>query len=235
MKKTFKKLLGFTLAFAMILGCFALPSKEAQAAKPYTTKKISHNQTITGKKCTIKVECYYEYVQFKGTKKAVKKINKALKPKNYEDYKSSAIASAKDAADEWDYDDTYMDYTAQTVSYYNTKKNITSIYELSVWYAGGVQNTFESGRTFNLKTGKEIKKITDVTKEKSLAKLKKNLKKAIEKKDEGYDTSEIDKMKATDFHFYITKKGKVCICFGPYELGFGGWSKKFYFEGDNLI
>ena len=40
-----------------------------------------------------------------------------------------------------------------------------------------------------------------------------------------YDTAEILKMKASQFNYYINKNGKVTVCFGPYELGYGGWSK----------
>jgi hypothetical protein len=209
-----------------------IPTNRAQAAKAYTTHTISHDTTIKGEKATIELKCFYTYVALKGDTKIIRKINKALKPKNYKNYQSAALEYAKSDADDRDNDDTYSDYTVQTVSYLSD--SIVSVDETSVWYAGGVQNVAIGGRTFSLKTGNEIKKLTTVTKQKSLSKIKKTLKRLIKKQDENYDTSELDKMKAKDFHFYITKKGKVCVCFGPYELGFGGWTKKFYLASDNL-
>jgi len=67
-----------------------------------------------------------------------------------------------------------------------------------------------------------------------LKKLKKLIIRKVKKLDENYETTEIEDKKATDFNFYITKKGKVCVCFGPYELGFGGYTKRVYVAGDNL-
>ena len=94
-----------------------------------------------------------------------------------------------------------------------------------------MSNIFEYGRTFDLNTGKEIKKLTKVTKESNLKKIKKTLKKKIKKEDKGYDVSELNKMKDSDFSFYIKKNGKVVVCFGPYALGYGGWTKTFELAG----
>lgn len=43
--------------------------------------------------------------------------------------------------------------------------------------------------------------------------------------DKDYDTSDVDKTKIKDLNFYINAEGKVVVCFGPYSLGYGGWSK----------
>ena len=83
-----------------------------------------------------------------------------------------------------------------------------------------------------MKTGKRVKNVTKLTKTKNLAKFKKELLAKIKDDEDGYDPSEISAMKATDFKFFISNEGKVVICFGPYELGFGGWTKFYEFEGN---
>lgn len=235
MKHQVKHITGILLALALILSCLVIPADKAKAAKNYTLKTIDHSTTVKGKKCTIDIKCYYTYVQFKGDSDVIKKINKGIRnvlPKNYKNYKTDLLTYAKSDADEREDDDTYNDYNTQSVSFCN--KKYASVHEYSFWYGGGVSNVNETGYVFDMKTGKRITKVTTLTKIKSLKSFKKALKKKIKKQDENYDISEIDKMKSTEFQFYITKKGKVCVCFGPYDLGFGGWTKKFYFAGDNL-
>lgn len=120
-----------------------------------------------------------------GTSKAIQSINRQLE--TYSDefmaQESGAFDYAADDCDNRTYDDTYLDYVTQRISY--RSRDIISI--------------------------------------------KRTLKKAIEKQQ--YSSSDLQDMKATDFSYYINPKGKVIVCFGPYELGYGGWTKKFSLAG----
>lgn len=201
----------------------------AQAGEAYTYKTDKNNQMFIGNGCTISVKNYYKRVVLTGSSKAVKSINNQLKKFSDEFMAnpSGAIDSAQNDCDYLSSDDTYNDYVTQKVTYISD--DIVSIYTKSVWYAGGVSNTNEYGYTFNLKTGKLITKLTSVTKTTSLSSIKSTLKKSIEAKQ--FDASDLTNMKSTDFHYYINSKGKVVVCFGPYELGYGGWTKKFTLAG----
>ena len=204
----------------------------------YDLKTIDKSKTYYGSKCNVRVENYATYVALKGDATAVKKINKKLKKQSKAFLKDKTIhGHAKDIIDSEyataDNSDTYYNYRIEDVGFSNDK--VISVADYGYWYAGGVSNIFESGAVYDLNTGKQIKDITLVTKQKDLDKLKKTLKKKIEKEGQGYDTSEIDGMKATDFNFYINKNGSVTICFGPYELGFGGWSKTYTVAGNDAF
>ena len=142
---------------------------------------------------------------------------------------SGAFEYAEDDCNYRTENDTYNDYVTQKVSYLSS--DIVSIVTTNNWYAGGVSNVDTYGYTFDLKTGKEIKKLTSVTKTTSLSKIKSTLTKKIEADPNNFDPSDLKDMKATDFHFYINSKGKVVVCFGPYELGWGGWTKKYTLSG----
>lgn len=200
-----------------------------QAAEKYTYKTEKDNKQVKGESCTITVKHYYKRVVLSGSSAAIKSINKQLK--KYSDTFMSKVSGAFEyAEDDCNYrteNDTYNDYVTQKVSYLS--KDIVSIVTTYNWYAGGVSNVDTYGYTFDLKTGKEIKKLTSVTKTTSLSKIKSTLTKKI--KEQQYDPSELDNMKATDFCFYINSKGKVIVCFGPYELGYGGWTKKYTLSG----
>ena len=200
-----------------------------QAAGAYTYKTDKNNQTFKGKGCKITVKNYYKRAVLSGSSKAVKSINKQLK--KYSDEfmanESGAIDFAREDCNYRTSDDTYDDYVTQKVSYLSD--DIISIVTTKNWYAGGVGNTVIFGHTFDLKTGKEIKKLTSVTKTSSLKKIKSTITKKIEAQQ--YSASDLRDMNATDFHYYINSKGKVIVCFLPYELGYGGWSKKFVLDG----
>ena len=197
----------------------------AHAAEAYTYKTAKNNQTFEGESCTITLKKYYKRVVLSGSSSAVKAINKQLE--KYSDEfmaePSGAVEYAKEDCKYRTYDETYNDYVTQKVSYLSD--DIVSIVTTSNWYAGGVSNVNTYGYTFDLKTGKEITKLTSVTKTTSLSKIKSTLTKKIEAQQ--YDASDLKDMKATEFHFYINSKGKVIVCFGPYELGYGGWTKKY--------
>ena len=200
-----------------------------QAATKYTYQTEKNNRKFTGDGGTITVKNYYKRVVLSGSSAAVKSINKQLK--KYSDEfmanESGTIDYAKEDCMYRTGNDTYNDYVTQKVSYLS--KDIISIVTTSNWYAGGVSNVSTYGYTFDLKTGKEIKKLTAVTKTTSLSKIKSTLTKKIDAQQ--FDSSDLKNMKATDFHFYINSNGRVVVCFGPYELGWGGWTKKYTLSG----
>ena len=217
-------------------------NKENQKPKKIKGIKIRYKQTdksevVKGSKATIDVNYVYERVVLKGKQTGLKKINKQLK--NYSNNffvvpngQQSIIDQAKEISNERTENDTYEYSAGQTVSYVG--KKYVSICEFSYWYAGGVHNTIVKGHTFNLKTGKEVKKITKFTKVKNLDRLKKAIKKIVKKsifEGEPYYPEAIDKKKATDFDFYIDKDGSVKVCFEPYEVASGGWYREYKLKG----
>ena len=231
--KLWKKISVAVLAGVLAIGPMASVAPKDQivvhAAEAYTYKTTKNNQTFKGEGCTITLKKYYKRVVLSGSSSAVKSINKQIK--KYSDEfmaePSGAVEYAEDDCKYRTYDETYNDYVTQKVSYLSN--DIISIVTTYNWYAGGVSNVNTYGYTFDLKTGKEITKLTSVTKSASLSKIKSTLTKRIEAKQ--YSASDLKDMKATDFHFYINSKGKVIVCFGPYELGYGGWTKKYTLAG----
>lgn len=231
--KLWKKISVAVLASVLAIGPMASVAPKdqivAHAAEAYTYKTAKNNQTFKGEGCTITVKHYYKRVVLSGSSNAIKSINKQLK--KYSDEfiakPSGAVEYAEEDCKYRTYDETYNDYVTQKVSYLSN--DIISIVTTYNWYAGGVSNVNTYGYTFDLKTGKEITKLTSVTKTASLSKIKSTLTKRIEAQQ--YSASDLKDMKATDFHFYINSKGKVIVCFGPYELGYGGWTKKYTLAG----
>lgn len=237
-KKMQKRLVAMLLACACTLTMGCLQGKETVEAKvKYETKKIDHSQTFDGTYCSITVENYYEYVQLKGSSNAIKKINKTLKNiavKTMENESGAVENAAEECNDEYrTTDTTYEDYTSQSIAYQS--KKVISFCSMYYWYAGGVANSGFYGYVFDLKTGKQIKDITKVTKQKSLSKIKKTLVKKILASDEYLLQSEVESIinskKASEFDFYLNKNGNVVVCFGPYELGYGGWGREFVLTG----
>ena len=207
------------------------PAAAVQAAKAYSYKMIDQSEKYTGKR-TITVKKYAKYVELEGDTAAIKRINKAEETsaaksmKNLSDIKVVAKEASKADFSE---NETFYDCVDAKVTWHS--KNIISVHTTWNWYAGGVSNVFESGHNYDLTTGKRLK-LTDVTKEKSPEKIRAALKKKIIDDDQGYSTSELDEADISKLEFYINKKGGVVVCFGPYELGFGGWSKMYTLTGD---
>lgn len=242
-----RKILAMMIAVSMTIGF--IPAAAVRADDPvsssgtenkwskyYDIETIDESKTYEGKGCTISTEHYAKYVVLKGDTDAVKKINKALKKAAKAAMENNSInENAQYAAENADYEgeETFSDYTTSDISFMN--KKVVSVAFLSYWYSGGVSNINEYGMTFDRTTGKQIKSIAKVTKETSIKKIKKTLKKKINKSDYAFNDKDVEKefddMKASDFNYYIMKNGKVCVCFGPYELGWGGWTKTFVLAG----
>ena len=226
-----------TLSLMLVL-CMALTMLfpvNAFASIGHTTKTIDKSKTVSGDKASIKVLHYFTYVVLEEDDAAVKKINKKLKSQSK--YLADDSAATDYAVNDVKYieeDAEYEDYTEQSIGYIS--ENYVSVVQASGWYAGGVSNYSISGLTFDLSTGKQIKKLTDVTKEKSLKKIKKGLKDQALEEDPYLSKADanaaINGKKAKDFSFFINQDGDVVVCFGPYEMGYGGWTRMYTIEGD---
>ena len=214
----------------------ASTTNTAKTTIKYKVKTIDKSKEFAGSKSTVKAEYSYKRIVLKGKSKAIKKINKTLKKYcntfftlNTNSEVPAIYEYAKNSSNFSTYNETFYDSVIQDVSFIN--KKYICISSTAHWYAGGVNNTSIVGYTFNLKTGKQIKKLTTFTKTKSLKKIKQQLVQKINEMDAGYTTTEIDSKGVKDFNFVIDKDGNVTVCFGPYELGYGGWPKLITLEG----
>lgn len=212
----------------VLMAAFVSTNPEQTSAKVVnsTQKQVDKSKTITNGNSKVEVVNFYNRVVLKGKTDAIKKINKTL-------LKGSNAFFANDTGlyeiaeivvnESDDVDETFYDYVAQEHVWNNDR--YFSIVQEKYWYAGGVSNTDLSGYVFDLKTGKQIKDITKFTKSKKLSTVKKQIISALEEDYMDYDLTEIKDMKATDFAFFIDVDGNLRVCFGPYKLGFGGWTK----------
>ncbi len=224
-----------SLMLALVMALTLLSPMNAYASIGSTTETIDKSKTVTGEKYSITVKHYFTYVVLQEEDSAVKKINKKLKNQSkYLTDESIAIENAENDVEYIEADAEYEDYTEQEVAYISDK--YVSVASTSGWYSGGVSNYSVSGMTFDLDTGKEIKKITYFTKEKSLKKIKKTIKKMAMKEDEYLSKSDVNAAvngkKAKDFFFFLNADGDVVVCFGPYEMGYGGWTRMYTLPGD---
>ena len=149
------------------------------------------------------MESYYKKVVLKGNSKAVKKINKAIQ-KDCETFlkgSDSLVSYAKMDKKTKKYADTYVNTAVSKVSYNN--KGIISI----------VVST---------------EKITlDKVCADKTSKVASTLKKKILKEAANLDVRNVTKNKVKDMSFYLKPGKKAVVCFGPYELGWGGWVRTY--------
>lgn len=208
----------FTLSVAYI------PSAGAVTKAKYKYEVVSKTKTYsTG----MTAKNYYKKVVLSGNSKAIKKINKAIS----KDCKKFLSSGSSKSIHEYarlapsDFTDTYS-YKATSKVTYN-KKGIISIRVNTFWFAGGVVNTDYYGLNYSLKTGKKI----SLSKVRTMSgrKFRKALKNKIIKSDQNLNISDINaRIKNPDFYL---KSGKIVVCFGPYELGYGGWARRFNMPG----
>ncbi len=239
MKKTFK--IAVLAALALIISFSGMNISKAQAAQTGTADPQKYNShtytytvedfstTITGKKRTVDVKCYYMVPSVSGYGKAGKKINKQLKSLFYVDADHLFEIAESVADEESDLFGERPEFCDKTGSWieYNDEKYLSVSISKESWY-GGVSNTFLTGYTFDLKTGKAVS-ITKAT-GLSLKKIKKEISEAMKAKEDEYDDTSyeyLDGMKAADFRYYLTKDDTCVVTFDPYELSFGGWYRSF--------
>ena len=204
----------------------SLVTQAASSAK-YTTNKVNKSKSYGNGR--IKATVYYQKVKLKGNSRAVKQINKAIQ-KDFNDFlKSKNVKSLYSYAKQRSQSsgsDEYYNYANQKVTY--NRNGVISIKVSTNWYAGGIHNTYVYGLNYSLKTGRRLM-LNDVCKGSS-NKIKDSIIKAI-KKEAGANTSDyqwntINSYSTNKFRFYLTK-GKAKVCFEPYEIAFGGWSREY--------
>jgi hypothetical protein len=225
-KKQAKKFLCGMLSMVMVLALVQLTPVSAASTKVETTsKKVVLLNKKYGK---IKAKCYYEKIYLKGDTDAINKINETLKQtyadmeKSKQSGKASLIEYAKGDAN-GDYAATYVDTTTAKVSY--NAKGIICIQFSEEWFAGGVSNPNTWGITFNIKTGEQLSldQVCNSTPKKIAATLRKKI-----KKDDSYASVEnVTAAKVPEMNYYLTSGNKAVVCFGPYELGYGGWVRTY--------
>lgn len=190
-----------------------------------TTKKVVIHDKTYGK---IRVESYYEKILLKGNTKAIKNINQTLR-KIYNQWDKSMklnVAGIVDYAkmDAYrDYPDTYFDRVYADVSY--NGNSAICIKFSSETCLGGVNNTDVWGMTFSLKTGKQLR-LDQVCVSKP-SKAAAALKKKILNEDKWADVSKVTVKNMKNMSFYLEPGQKAVVCFGPYELGSGGWARTY--------
>ena len=240
MKSVLKK--GAAIVLAMVIAFAGMSSVGAQAKEEGTKDAQKYNydtykyvvqdfsRRVTGQKSTVDVECYSMRLELSGYGKAGKKINKFLK---------TVVACDPDPVfdyAEFDADnsvlekiETYHDRVGSWVEY-NDGKYLSVTVSRDTWYGGAVENTFLTGYTFDLKTGKAvpITKATGWT----LKQIKKRISDNM-KADGGYfeeNFAYLESLKASDFRYYLKDGNRCYVTFGPYEIGAGGWFRQFDFE-----
>ena len=208
----------------------------------YTVEVTDYSTTFTGANATIDVVSSYELFQIQDDSKAAKKINKYLRDRMNAEYKPAGSdedegygileLAQTDCDERSEVYPPYYDTYSIDIAYRDN--DYLSLTQGRYWYAGGVSNTFCTGLTFDLATGKRAK-ITDVT-GLTLKKFKKKLLAAIKADPEskGYETAykgKVKSMKAGDFDFYLLPDKRCAVTFEPYEpLGWGGWSREYVIE-----
>ena len=221
-KKRLKKISLMGILCLLLACCIPTMSVNAASKAKTATKKVTEVNKKYGK---IKVESYYKKVVLKGNSKAVKKINKEIQKDCTEFLKGTdlLVDYAKQDSKYCQYPVTYSNTAVSKVTY--NKNGIISIKITTEWYAGGTSNTDEYGMTFSLKTGKKLR-LDQVCADKP-AKVASTLKKKILSQDSSLDVSKITKNNVKNLDFYLKPGKKAVVCFGPYELGWGGWVRTY--------
>ena len=215
----------------MLVLCLILPivsttltanakAKTSQVKFSYSTKSSSKTY-----KSGIKAKTYYKRAVLKGNSKGVKKINKYLKKQSTDFLKSKSVKDLHSCAKNgvpYSENEEYLCYTTSKVTY--NSKNIISIRLTYNWYAGGVFNSDRYGYTFNVKTGKKLI-FTNVSKYSSKKAINTLYNKII-KEDPNAELKKKD-LKASKLNFYLKPSYKAVVCFGPYEVGAGGWFRSY--------
>ncbi|MCR5322649.1 MAG: hypothetical protein K6E85_05220 [Lachnospiraceae bacterium] len=194
----------------------------------YTYVVEDFSRRITGEAMTVDVDCYQMRLSLTGYGKAGKKINKILKAVCLTD-PGFVFEPAEEYANSGYFAESSLELYNRVRSWvtYNDGKYLSVAVSGESW-AGGVENTFNTGYTFSLKTGKlvPVTKVTGL----SLEQIKKHISDKMTADGDEYDETSfkyLEGMKASDFRYYLNDSNTCVITFGPYELSFGGWFRTF--------
>lgn len=215
----------------------AAKTKKASSAK-YTMDKVNKSKTFKHDGRKGKAVVYFKKPVLKGKSKAVKAINKSINKESNRFLNSEMVERlydyTKDAVKSGfgyygnENKITFYCYAKSSVTYNNN--GIISIKIETFWYAGGVSNTDVYGLNYSLKTGKKLR-LTDVCSG-GASKIKESIiSKMYASEDyEAYDMEKIYQYKTKKFRFYLKPNRKAVVCFGPYEISYGGWYRTFEIE-----
>ena len=173
---------------------------------------------------------YYDKLIFDGTFGGVGRINTDIAEKcdafiaeNYESI-TGYLAEYENNGMLEEYPDHKNIYSYTELKDVYTDGKYLSIQLHFEWWAGGVINSSDYGLNYDLTTG-SICTLADYYSEYNAETVRSNILKsaAADMTDEITDPSCLDKpLTEINFYFY---KDTVAINFGPYEIGWGGWSR----------
>lgn len=231
MKKKLKNIRWIMIIIATFLFFCGTGNCEVQAASKakYSYKKVDKTKLYYNgtKYSTAKV--YFKKAVLKGNSKRIKKINKAITKECNRFLNSESTKRLYEYTKTATYEsNSYVEYYyyAESKVTYN-KNGIISIKITTYWCAGGVGNVDTYGLTFNLKTGKQLY-LTDVcngTPNKIKQRVIKKIQNTPEQSSCYWD--KINAYKTKNMNFYLVPNKKAIVCFGPYEINYGGWSRTF--------
>lgn len=196
----------------------------------YSMKKYSATYKESGNKITAVYS--YQLPQLSGNSKIVKKINASLKKdykKSLESKKECFEYAKKNKGLDLPYSEQYHTKTTCKLVY-NGKGYVSFKYHCQ-WYAGGVGNVWTYGMTYDLRTGKKLNVSNVISGNKNAVKQKIIDKYCSSITDSDWARDELNDMKISDFQFYL-KKGKVIVCFGPYQPGGGNGESHITLKGN---
>lgn len=234
MKLKYKYIAGLFCLCLLLCNLSIIPVKHAQAGNNniIIPDRKAKNNSVAGykikedkkefkdKKGNVRCIVSFQYPQFTSTSPAAIKINRQLKKKSRQYFKSENFRNikkyTKDAIkyNRFSYEtDQYLWTTYCSMSY--NKDNIVSFQMSEWWYAGGVTTRNYYGLNYNLDTGKELE-IKDVIKGNAKTEILKAAKKYLKGDKEAYKI-----IKDTKKYKFYFEKGTVYICYGGYELNRG--------------
>ncbi len=197
-----------------------IPDRKAKNNSMAGYKIKEDKKEFKDKKGNVRCIVAFQYPQFTSTSPAAVKINRQLKKKSRQYFKSENFKNikkyTKDAIkyNRFSYKtDQYLWTTYCSMSY--NKDNIVSFQMAEWWYAGGVTTRDYYGLNYNLDTGKELE-IKDVIKGNAKTEILKAAKKYLKGDKEAYKI-----IKDTKKYKFYFEKGTVYICYGGYELNRG--------------
>lgn len=233
--KSYYHIFFMILVSMLFLSGFMGEKALASSSVNYTVKRDDRSRSYHNGKTRAKV--YFDIIVLKGRTKAIKAINNDILRECKKFYRDQFDL---DCAYSWAESEQYLQlfstnesfcFTKAKVTY--NKNNILSIKMHKSVTGGGIVYNKTYGLNYNLKTGKKLT-LTDVCKDNATL-IKSNVIKAIIKDGEKSENTKIsdyywDKIgvyKTKKMNFYLKEGNKAVVCFEPYEITFGSWTRAF--------
>lgn len=218
----------FILGMIIILmvSCMSEQTVLAQEKAKYTVKRYKEVKNYR----KIKTIYIFDKPILEGRSAAIKKINKSLE-KEYKkslDSKETLQGTAKDVSK---YTAKWKEplYSTDKCKVTYNQRGIVSFRYYSEWYAGGVNNSYHYGLSYDLKTGRKLR-LCDVVSG-STSQIKTKIWKQYKKKYPHLLTKKgAMKIPLSHWYFYL-KNGKVIISSGAYAPEGGNGERKITLQG----